>query len=248
MKKLQLLLIINLILIFPVSLFAQSVTDSIPNVITLKQSILFALRNQPAVRQASIDQQINERDIKIALSAWLPQINSSAAYDHYFKGSPVTSTAPGVLSSIDEYSSLGLQASQVIYNNDVLLAAKTANYSRLYYKQNTVSSQINVVSDVSKAFFDVLLSQKQLTIINEDIIRLQRSLKDAYSRYEAGVSDKIDYKQATISLNNEIATRKQTAEAINSKLAYLKQIMGLNPKNEITLSYDSNGYEKAAYI
>lgn len=250
MKKLHFLLIINSILILPATLFAQaqSHTDSIPNVITLRQSIIFALRNQPAVRQASIDQQINERDIKIALSAWLPQLNSSGVYDHYFKGSPLTSTTPGVVSNIDEYSSLGLQASQVIYNNDVLLAAKTANYSRLYYKQNTVSSQINVVSDVSKAFFDVLLSEKQLNIINEDIVRLQRSLKDAYNRYQAGVVDKIDYKQATIALNNEIATRKQTAESIKSKLAYLKQIMGVDPNSSISLSYDSTSYEKEAYI
>ena len=84
--------------------------------------------------------------------------------------------------SIDNVSTLGLQANQVIYNNDVLQAAKAAKYSRQYYKENTTSSQINVVSDVSKAFFDVLLSQKQLDILNEDIVRLQRSLKDAYSQ------------------------------------------------------------------
>ena len=249
MKKIYLLLIINAVLILNASkIFAQNSADTLPNVITLRQSILFALRNQPAVKQASIDQQINERDIRIGLSGWLPQVNSSGVYDHYFKGSPVQSTTPGVVSSIDEYSSLGLQASQVIYNNDVLLASRTANYSRLYYKQNTLSSQINVVSDVSKAFFDVLLSEKQLNIINEDMLRLQRSLKDAYNRYQAGVVDKIDYKQATIALNNEIALRKQTSESINAKLAYLKQIMGLNTKNDITLSYDSTTYEKEAYI
>src|SRR6201985_1659360 len=230
MKKIPLLLIINLTFCLPRVVFGQTSSDTI---VTLKQCIEFALRNQPAVRQSVIDQEINERDIRIGLSAWLPQLSSSDEYLHYFKGSPVTSTTPGVVSPIDEYSSLGLQASQVIYNNDVLLAAKTAKYSRQYYKQNTVSSQINVVSDVSKAFFDVLLSQKKLDILNEDIIRLQRSLKDAYSRYEAGVVDKIDYKQATIALNNSIATRKQTAEAINSKQAYLKQIMGISAGHKL---------------
>ena len=157
MKKIYLLIIINLTFCLPKVVLAQTTTDTI---VTLKQCIGFALRNQPAVRQAAIDQEINERDIRIGLSGWLPQLSSSDEYLHYFKGSPVTSTTLGVVSPIDEYSSLGLQASQVLYNNDVLLAAKTAKYSRLYYKQNTVSSQINVVSDVSKAFFDVLLSQK----------------------------------------------------------------------------------------
>jgi len=249
MKKIYSLLIINIVVLSAATAaFAQRPADSIPSVITLKQSILFALRNQPAVRQAAIDQQINERDIRIGLSAWLPQVNSTGVYNHYFKGSPVASATPGVVSPIDEFSSLGVQASQTIYNNDVLLASKTANYSRMYYQQNAVSTQINVVSDVSKAFYDVLLSEKQLNIVNENITRLQRSLKDAYSRYQAGVVDKIDYKQATIALNNEIAVRKQVSEAINAKLAYLKQIMGANPQNQITLSYDSTNYEQEAYI
>ena len=245
MKKIYLLVIVNLTLCLPKVLFAQSATDT---VVTLKQCIGFALRNQPVLRQAEIDEQINERNIRISLADWLPQLNSSNEYLHYFKGSPVTSANPAVVSPINEYSSLGLQASQVIYNNDVLLAAKSAKYSRLYYKQNTVSSQINVVSDVSKAFFDVLLSEKQLDILNEDIIRLQRSLKDAYNRYLAGVVDKTDYKQATIALNNSIATRKQTQEAIKSKSAYLKQIMGIGADKNLLLSYDSTHYVSEASI
>jgi outer membrane protein TolC len=200
------------------------------------------------VRQSEIDEAINERNIRIALADWLPQLSSADEYLHYFKGSPVTTTTPGVISPIDEYSSLGLQASQVIYNNEVLLAAKSAKYSRQYYKENTLSSQINVVSDVSKAFFDVLLSTKQLDILNEDIVRLQRSLKDAYNRYQAGVVDKTDYKQATISLNNSIASRKQTQEDIKSKTAYLKQIMGLNAGTNLRLIYDSTKYVSEATI
>jgi outer membrane protein TolC len=249
MKKSAYSLIFCLTITLPTVLFAQTSGDTI---VTLKQCVAFALRNQPAVRQASIDEEINERSIKISLSDWLPQVNGSGQYQHYFKGSPQntgTSTTPlAGATRIDEFSTLGLQASQVIYNNDVLQAAKAAKYSRQYYKENILSSQINVVSDVSKAFFDVLLSQKQLDILNEDITRLQRSLKDAYNRYQAGISDKIDYKQATISLNNSIASRKQTAEAIKSKLAYLKQIMGISAGHNLVLSYDSTHYEQEANI
>jgi len=247
MKKTFYLLVFILTLSLPAVVFSQTNADT---VLTLKQCVDYALRNQPVVKQAAIDQEINERNIRIGLSAWLPQVSSSDLYQYYFKGSPAAAVAdPSATSQrISQFSSLGLQATQVIYNNDVLQAAKAARYSRLYYKQNTISSQINVVSDVSKAFFDVLLSQKQLDILNEDIVRLQRSLKDAYNRYQAGVVDKTDYKQATISLNNSIASRKQTAEAINSKTAYLKQIMGISADHKIDLSYDSTRYEQEADI
>jgi outer membrane protein TolC len=247
-RKFTCLLLFILIFSLSTVVFAQASRDT---VVTLKQCIGFALRNQPAVRQASLDQQINEKDIRISLAGWLPQLNSTGQYQYYFKGSPYVSTGGAAIpasANIDNFSTLGLQASQVIYNNDVLQAAKAARYSRQYYKDNSFSSQINVVADVSKAFFDVLLSQRQLDILNEDIIRLQRSLKDAYSRYQAGVSDKTDYKQATISLNNSLSSRKQTAEAINSKIAYLKQIMGINRDHNLVLAYDSTRFEKEIYI
>lgn len=234
------------ILFFPFTVFGQANPDTSLKVVTLKQCVEFALKNQPAVRQASIDEAINERDVKIGLSAWLPQLNGSGSYNYYFKGSPIIPATGTNIGKIDNVSAIGLQASQVIYNNDVLQAAKAARYSRLYYKQNTTSSQINVVADVSKAFFDVLLSQKQLDILNEDILRLQRSLKDAKSQYNAGVVDKTDYKQATIALNNSLASRKQTVEAIKSKEAYLKEIMGVGAQSQLTLSYDSARFETEA--
>ena len=219
-------------------------------VLTLQQCVSFALRNQPVVRQAALDEQINERDIRIGLSAWLPQISTSGNYQYYFKGNPVTGANVPAAGNTDirNLSTLGLQASQVIFNNDVLLASRTSRFSREYYRESTYSNQVNVVSEVSKAFYDVLLSQRQLNIINEDIVRLQRSLKDAYNRYQAGVSDKTDYKQATISLNNSLATRKQTEETIKSKQAYLKQVMGTVVNGDLVLSYDSTRFEQEAYI
>jgi outer membrane protein TolC len=255
MKKLRYLFLSNILIFSPVILFAQSVTDTTTAVVTLKQSIDFALRNQPQLKQANIDEQINERDIKISLSNWLPQIGSTGQYQHYFQRpaqvAQGTGTGTGAgqnLAIAHNVSTLGLQASQVIYNNDVLQASRASKYSRQYYKQNTQSSKIDLVSDVSKAFYDVLLSQRQLDIIKEDIVRLRRSLKDAYSRYQAGVVDKTDYKQATIALNNSLASQKQTQEAIKSKSAVLKEVMGFNPDRQLTLSYDSAHLQTEAVI
>jgi outer membrane protein TolC len=291
MKKILYLLISNLIIFFPAILFAQSPADTTTAVVTLKQSIDFALRNQPLLKQAYIDEQINERDIRIGLSAWLPQIGTTGQYQHYFQrpavlaggtstgttggtgtggtgtggagtggtgtgtggtgtgtGGTGTGTSQQNLAIAHNVSTIGLQASQVIYNSDVLLASRASKFSRRYYKENTESSKIDLASEVSKAFYDVLLSQRQLDIINEDIVRLRRSLKDATARYQAGVVDKTDYKQATIALNNSLANRKSTEESIKAKKAYLKQVMGLNPAKKLVLSYDSTRLQYDALI
>jgi outer membrane protein TolC len=251
MKKLRGLYITNIVLFFPVILFAQTSSDTVAASFTLRQSVNFALKNQPLLKQAYIDEQINERDVNIGLSAWLPQINSTNSIQHYFQRPTGAAAGAGGAQNFaiaHNVSTLGVTASQALYNNDVVLASKASKYSRQYYKQNTESSKIDLASDVSKAFYDVLLSQRQLDIINEDIVRLRRSLKDANARYQAGVVDKTDYKQATISLNNALASHKQTQEAIKSKTAYLKQVMGYNPDRRIILAYDSVALQTEAAI
>ncbi len=222
--------------------------------LTLSQCLNYALVNQPLVRQARLDEASNEADIRIARAAWLPQIGLTGTAQHYF-GLPYTvfpDAVTGVSTprqlGVRNVTTLGLGGTQVLYNNDVSLAARGARYTRLAAGQNTVNTRIGTVSDVSKAFYDVLLSQRQLDVFREDIVRLQRNLKDARARYEAGIADKTDYLQAEISLNNSLAGRKQAQEAVNAKTAYLQQLMGVPAERPLKLQYDTLRLEQDAVV
>jgi outer membrane protein TolC len=98
---------------------------------------------------------------------------------------------------------------------------------------------IDLVVGISKAYYDVLLSMGQLHIITEDISRLSESLKNAYARYQNGVNDVIDYKRATISLNNALARKKSAEESIGGKISLLKQLMGYPDDKPLVLKYKS---------
>ena len=146
------------------------------------------------------------------------------------------------------HHSLGFGATQNIFNRDVLLASRSANDVRKQIRQTTTSDKIDVVVNVSKAFYDVLLTKKQIDLLDEDIVRLARSLKDAYNQYQGGIVDKTDYKQATISLNNSKAERKSDEELLKAKLVYLKQEMGYTGNDELYLVYDSAQMEQEVQI
>jgi outer membrane protein TolC len=112
--------------------------------------------------------------------------------------------------------------------------------------QNVVANKIDVTVNVGKAFYDVLLTREQIKILNENIIRLDRSLTDAYNQYEGGIVDKVDYKRATIALNNTKAQRKTADEILKAKYAYLKMQMGLPDSIQLKLDYDSSKLETLA--
>ncbi|RZK99059.1 MAG: TolC family protein [Hymenobacter sp.] len=216
--------------------------------------ISYALAYQPLVRHARLDEGITDASNRVALSAWLPQVNGTGVAQHYF-GLPYTvfpDLTTGVPTprqlGVQNVTTLGLAGTQVIYNNDVLLAARQAPLNRLAAGQNTVNNKISTVSSVSTAFYNVLLSQRQADVFNEDITRLSRNYKDARNRYDAGIVDKTDFLQAEISLNNSLASRKQSLEAVNANTAYLQQLMGFPASQLVQLKYDTLQLEQDAVV
>lgn len=225
-----------------------------PGPLTLAQCLSYALAYQPLVRQARLDEGIADANNRVLLAAWLPQLTANGTAQHYF-GLPFTvfpDLTTGVPTprqlGVKNVTTVGLAGTQVIYNNDVNLAARQARYNRLAAGQNTVFTKIGTVSDASKAFYDVLLSQRQLAVFDEDIRRLQRNYTDARNRFEAGIVDKTDYLQAEISLNNSLAGRKQSFEAVRAKTAYLQQLIGLPADRLIELKYDTLQLEQEAVV
>lgn len=231
---------------------AQTPRDTLPAKATLGDCINYAMIHQPAVQQSAINEDITKQDIRIALSDWLPQVNADANIQHYLKLPvsvfPNLSNPSGpkqeITTGLQNTSAIQLSANQVIYRNDLFFAGKTAHDLRKLSAQNTQSSKIDLNINVSKAFYDVLLSQQQLLVLDEDIVRLEKNYKDAFSQYQSGVTEKTDYQRTTIALNNARTERKNTEEAVKIKYAILKQVMGAPLDKPLTITFDSAAMQK----
>ena len=246
------IVIISLLVIVSNPLAAQTTRDSLPIKATLTDCINYALTNQPALKQSVLDEDITKQDIRIALSGWLPQVNADANAQHYFKlpvslfpnQSDPSGPKQEITTGVSNTSAILFSANQAIYSTDLFFAGKTARDLRKLSSQNTQGSKIDVVVNVSKAFYDVLLSQQQLEVLDEDILRLQKNLKDALSQYQNGLTEKTDYQRATIALNNAKTERKSTEEGVKVKYAFLKQIIGLPAEKSLNVFFDSTAVEK----
>jgi outer membrane protein len=230
------------ILFFPVIILlgsASAQTKDSSSTKSLEDCIKYALDNQTNIRQALIDEQITDREIKSQLSEWYPQIDFSGNYQRNFQ-KPVSifngTTAP---IGTNNQSGLYFGLNQNIFNRDVIVAQQSAKDVRLSAKQNTVNYRIAVVANVSKAFYDLLLSKQQIALLDTDIVLLTRSLKDAYNQYKGGLVDKTDYQRATITLNNTNANLKTAIETQKSRTALLKLYMSYPANANLEIVFDS---------
>jgi outer membrane protein TolC len=220
--------------------------------LTLQECIHYSLRHTPALQEARLDEEITERDVKISLSGWYPQLTAGANIQRHLK-LPV--------SFVPDFSDLGsgrvipvtfgvannanasFGATQTLYESDILLASRAARLLRLQSRQDLRAAKINTVVNVSKAYYDVLLTQEQVKVLDEAIIRLEKQLQDARSQHQSGTVDKTDYQRATIALSNARSGRKRAEEAIKSKKALLKELMGYGERGELKLAFQAQEAE-----
>jgi outer membrane protein len=228
---------IFILIFFTIILKAQSETDTLLQEASLQDCVKYALAHQPSLQQSLLNEQIVNQEIKTKLADWFPQINFNFNVQHYYK--LPTSIFQGNQVHIGSINTSSGQFSitQNIFNRDVLLAATSAGDVREQAAQSTASNKINVIVDVSKAYYSVLLAQNQFDLINQDIARLAQAKKDAYNQYKGGIVDKTDYMQATIALNNADAELKQSEEQLKTSIANLKRLMGYPPNGELHLNY-----------
>ena len=225
---------------------AQENNSALKDSASVEDCLKYAFKNQPFVKQLKLDEQISVQSIRVALSDWLPQINASAMFQKNLKlpviyfpdfSNPSGPKIP-VNTGVNYNSAISFALGQTIFDRDVYLAGSTAGLIRKQSAQTSRSALIDLVVQVSKSYYSVLLSVEQLRIIQEDIDRLTIIQHDAWVSYQNGVSDNIDYKRATISLNNSIAQKRSAEESIKSKLSILKQLIGY--PNDKTLLLKDN--------
>lgn len=233
------------VLIFlPVILLAQVTRqDSLLTEVTLANAINYAIAHQPQIQQSLLDEQVTEYTIKSKLSEMYPQLNFNYTLQHNFINQTTVIGGNLIRLGVGNNSAGQFTVNQAIFNKDVLLANRTRRDLRLQSALFTSTNKIDVAAEVAKAFYGLLSTMQQINISAENILRIERSLKDAYNQYKAGITDKTDYKRATITLNNTVASKKSSQVLLKAKEEYLKTLMGYPEAANLNIVYDTTHME-----
>ncbi len=215
---------------------------------TLEQVIQYAIKHQPALKEAQIDEEITNKAIKGKLAEWYPQINFNYNYQRFIDLQSSVIGGNVIRFGVNNTSSAQFTATQNVFNRDVLLASSTASKVRMQSQQNTSRSKIDLVVNVTKAFYDVLTTMRQIEVSEESIKRLELSLKDAKSRYNSGITDKTDYQRATILLSNANTDYYSNKELLKYKEQNLKMLMGYTIEKPLSIQYDIELMENETLI
>ncbi len=223
-------------------------TDTTLQEADLQTCIDVALKNFPLIKQNQLDQKITESQIKSKIAAWYPQVNLNASYQNTFQRLTMVTSQGSFTSGTYNTSGVQLAATQNLFSRDALLATKSAGDVRQNTLNQLITNKIDLVASVTKSYYAILSIMQQVKVLDEDIVRLQRSLKDSYNQYKAGIVDNTGYKQATISLNNSKAQKQGLEASIPYYYALLKMYMNYPAEKDFSVHYDSLALDQLARL
>ncbi|HTR30995.1 MAG TPA: TolC family protein [Puia sp.] len=211
---------------------------------TLDQCVTYALKHEPFINMAIVNQAIVKASNAIATAGWMPQVNVSGNFTHYFS-LPTSFIKDSSGKYVNEKAGIvntftpTLVVTQTIFNPALAYALHAAPLYDKQAQQVTDSNKIMIVAAVSKSFYSLLLTLAQINVLKEDTARLNKNVSDTYHQYIGGVVDKTDYDEAMISLNNSLFSLRQATEAVRPQYAQLKQVMGYPPLSQFNVVYDT---------
>lgn len=227
---------------------AQQANTPFTDSATLDQCIDYAMKHNPVLKQSFLDASITESQVQGRLADWYPQIGLTANYQRNFQLQTMANSAGVVRIGRYNQSALQLGLTQNVFNSDVVLASRTADDVRTQAAQAIILSKIDLQSSLSKAFYNVLLTEYQMRVLDEDINRLTLSLKVARDQYDAGIVDKVDYSRATIALNTSLTQKANAIVLLDAKYARLKELMGYPSKEPLKLTAGQVDLEQEALV
>ncbi|RYG06631.1 MAG: TolC family protein, partial [Chitinophagaceae bacterium] len=222
----------------------QSTPQPVVYNFSIADCINYAYEHQDSVKNAALDVKSAEYKVKETIGQGLPQVNGSAQFQDYFKvpaqvapGEPFG--RPGELIALRfslKYSTtLALQATQKLFDGSFIVGLKSVKTFKELSQRSLVRTKIETNVNVTKAYYQVLVSDEKVKLLDANIKQLQQQLNETTQQNKQGFVEKIDVDRLSVQYNNLITERENVIRLLVINYQMLKFQMGMPIQEELLL-------------
>jgi Outer membrane protein len=215
---------------------------------TVKEAVDYALVNQYAVRNAKLDELRQLAVNKEVSGLALPQVSGTGT----FQDNPIIqkqlidasnfdpSVPKGTLVAFSfglKYNAVGnVDVNQVLFDPSVLVALQARKTLEDLARKGVKKSEIDVKTEVYKAYFNVLAADKAQKILEESVLRMEKTLNETKETYKNGLVEKLDVDRLVVQYNNLKSEVVRIRNVREVGIAALKFQMGMPMKQQLELA------------
>jgi outer membrane protein TolC len=217
---------------------------------SLQQSIDYAVKNSPNYLNAELDLKNAVYKKNEITGLGLPQVSGSIDIKDYvelptsllpgqFFGAPAGTFIP-VKFGTKYNSTAGFSASQLLFSSDYIFGLKASKEFINLSKINVTRSKADLVSQVSKAYYNVIINKERIKLLESNFSRLKKILDDTKAFNQQGFAELIDAERLEVQYNNLVTEKDKVVRLIGLSETVLKFQMGYKLNDAIALTDSLN--------
>ncbi len=229
--------------------FQASSQDQSPGM-SLEDCIDYALANNQQLMITELGKEDAEAQVGEVMSAGLPQVNVDGGINYNYKVQrsivDASNFNPNVPEGTEVEIAFGLPydgnlmmgVDQLLFDGSYFVGLSAAKTFRELASKENIQTKIDVIEAVAKAYYGVLINTERLELLDRNYSRLDTLLFETQQMYENGFAEKIDVDRIRVNFNNVRVDRKRARRLNEVGMNLLKFNMGMDLREEITLSGD----------
>jgi len=176
---------------------------------------------------------LTQRDIAAAQAG--QSVTLAPAY-----AAPVQLPPQAIAFGLQYAGNSSLSLSQQLFDGSYLIGLKAAKVYEDLAKKQTQQAEIDVVEQVSKAYYSTLVARSRLALLARNVQRLDTVLYQTNQTFKAGFAEKLDVDRLRVQRNNLVVEQQKAQRLTELSVALLKFQMGLPQAQPVQLT-DSLG-------
>ena len=223
-------------------------------VLTLEESLKLALEQNPLYLAEKAKEEGASAMVRQAAAGLMPSLNSqgtdildkkvfSVQLPSFYPGLP----AQNVRLDFTRTYQLSLNFQVPIYMGGRLVSGyKQANYNLESTRESIRRTRQDVVFNVKKAFYGVLLARAFVGVSEEAFALAEKHLKNVKAMFDVGMASKFDLLRAEVQAANLKPPLIRSRNALSTAELGLKSLLGLDLKRPVEIQGELSFQESAA--
>ena len=200
--------------------------------LTLDDALRLALSENPTIRMAEMEVERYDYVKRQTWGALLPQVSVSGQLNHNFI---VQQMSKGFSLGNDPYTTVSgaVDASLPLFAPQVYRMLRLNAAQMASAVEAARASRIDLVAEVKKAFYNILLAEQSLAVLHESEATVRRTVEDTQLQYDHGLASEYDLLTAEVQLSNLRPAILQTETSIRLAKLLLKMYLSIPEEVEI---------------
>lgn len=207
--------------------FAQeNQPGAVPRVLSLREAMSLAQRNNPAHRQVENDRWAASWSVRNSYANFLPSVSASLGFNYSGAGAQRFLTSEFIQPSATVGSNYGVSLDWTL-SGSTLMQPAVENARQEATEATINSSLINLLSNVTQQYLNVLQAEAEVELAEAQLVRNDESLRLARARHDVGRVTLLDVRQAEVLRGqSEVRLLQEKQDVIVEKLRIF-QMMGI---------------------